>query len=77
MVEHACDPSSGVEARGSEIHGHSQLHSKLKASLSYLRLRDLKTKSIWGETDLGVLYVGSDRSSQAGGKMIACSETGP
>lgn len=44
MVVYACNPSTQeAKARRSGVHNPSQLYSKFKASMNYMRLR-LKTK---------------------------------
>lgn len=41
MAMHICNLSIWeVEARGSDIEGHAQLHSEFEASLSYMKLID-------------------------------------
>lgn len=46
-VVHAYNASTQEPvARRSEVHGHSQLHNKVKASLRYLRTTSLKTKHL-------------------------------
>lgn len=49
MVAQACNPSPwDVDVGGSEVHGHSWLHSDAKARLKYIKLCLKKMKDTLG-----------------------------